>query len=99
MKKPVAALSGPSGISLRRRFGGWSYGRSFFGFTVIGRVDPPAGSLSGRKLAAALYRTARAGGSIVAGSTGSTKAAWWEAAFDLECVVAGDGFEPPTFGL
>ena len=45
MKKPVAALSGPSGISLRRRFGGWSYGRSFFGFTVIGRVDPPGGSL------------------------------------------------------
>jgi hypothetical protein len=36
-------------MSERRRFGGSSYGRSFFGFTfgftVIGRVDPPGGSL------------------------------------------------------
>ena len=28
-----------------------------------------------------------------------TKAARRGAAFDLVCVVAGDGFEPPTFGL
>ena len=29
----------------------------------------------------------------------NTKAARRGAAFDLVCVVAGDGFEPPTFGL
>ena len=52
-RKPLAALSGPPGMSDRRRFGGSSYGRSFFGLTrvfdpgltVIGRVDPPGGSL------------------------------------------------------
>ncbi len=44
-KKPVAALSGAPGMSVRRRLGGVSYGFSFFGFTVIGRVHPPGGSL------------------------------------------------------
>jgi hypothetical protein len=29
----------------------------------------------------------------------NTNAAWREAAFDLVDVVAGDGFEPTTFGL
>jgi hypothetical protein len=29
----------------------------------------------------------------------STKPGWREPGFVLEYVVAGDGFEPPTFGL
>jgi catechol 2,3-dioxygenase-like lactoylglutathione lyase family enzyme len=29
----------------------------------------------------------------------STKPGWREPGFDRVCVVAGDGFEPPTFGL
>ena len=29
----------------------------------------------------------------------NAKAARPGAALDLDCVVAGDGFEPPTFGL
>ncbi len=89
-KKPVAELSGPSGIRLRRRFGGWSYGRSFFRVHRHRARRPSWGSLSGRS------RPPHCTQPLL---TSSTKAARWEAAFDLDCVVAGDGFEPPTFGL
>jgi hypothetical protein len=38
-RKAPAALSGALGISENRLRGGWSYGRSFFGFTAIGRAQ------------------------------------------------------------
>ena len=39
------------------------------------------------------------GASEVGVTLGNTKPGWWEPGFVRECVVAGDGFEPPTFGL